>query len=388
MEENSVLFVVKYTDIIQDNLKKKFHGQMSALCALGYKVDYFEWIGDAIVLKTFGENECVEILHVHRAKLTNEQYYHSIFLPDLYRASIQALKKKDYTFVYMRHMPFLPPAIKMAKLAHSKSKLIIEIPTYPIEKEKILNGGIIRNVGTFISNAMRKRVYRHVDLFAAIGENTGGVAYGRPAVNISNGIDVGATEKRVPSISPEEINILLLASMCTWHGFDRLIAGLSDYNKKEKIILHFVGNEGDGSLEKWKLMARKCEKGEIVFHGSLFGKRLNDMVNSCDIAIGSLGLYRNGIYEAGTLKAREYMSRGLPFVYAGKDFDIPNEFPYALEVPNDDTPIDIDQIVEFAHKVSTDSCCVDIMRQYAVETMSWESQLKKVIVYLEEFRHE
>ena len=131
---------------------------------------------------------------------------------------------------------------------------------------------------------------------------------------------------------------------------------------------------------EWKASAKdKGLTGHIFFHGALYGQPLDEMIDQADIGIGTLGLYRKGSNEGATLKVREYMSRGLPFIYAGNDQAITENLEFALQVPNDDTALDMKQIIEFAKKFKNADQIPGRMREYAREHMSWDSEFEKIL---------
>ena len=117
----------------------------------------------------------------------------------------------------------------------------------------------------------------------------------------------------------------------------------------------------------------------VTFHGPLYDETLNTLVARCDVGVGSLGMYRYGLAQGMTLKLREYLARGLPFVSAVDDPALPADADFALRVPNDDTPIDMNAIVAFAQKAKSDAELSARMRAYAQASLSWEGVLRGVL---------
>jgi len=106
----------------------------------------------------------------------------------------------------------------------------------------------------------------------------------------------------------------------------------------------------------------------------LFGDELTKVFNQCQFAIGSLGRHRSGITVIKTLKNREYATRGIPFIYSEQDSDFDHQ-PYVLKAPADESPIDIEQIIEFmAHFTMKPE---DI--RHTVDHLSWQLQMNRVI---------
>ena len=116
----------------------------------------------------------------------------------------------------------------------------------------------------------------------------------------------------------------------------------------------------------------------MVFHGGVYGDDLDRMINSMDLGVSSLGLYRIGLELGTVMKGREYMARGLPFVYAGEDPTIEAGHPHAVQVPNSDAPIDMEEIVAFAKRMRAEKDAAQSMREYARSHMSWEMEFERI----------
>ena len=113
---------------------------------------------------------------------------------------------------------------------------------------------------------------------------------------------------------------------------------------------------------------------KIIFHGQLFGDELTNVFNQCQFAIGSLGRHRSGITVIKTLKNREYATRGIPFIYSEQDSDFDHQ-PYVLKAPADESPIDIQQIIDFMGDFAMTP--QDIRK--TVEHLSWKIQMQYVL---------
>jgi hypothetical protein len=121
-------------------------------------------------------------------------------------------------------------------------------------------------------------------------------------------------------------------------------------------------------IEKYHL------QDKIIFHDAIFGQQLDDVFNQCQFAIGSLGRHRSGITVIKTLKNREYATRGIPFIYSEQDSDF-DQLPYVLKAPADESPIDIQQIVDFMNHFTMKP--EDI--RHTVEHLTWTIQMQHVL---------
>ena len=98
------------------------------------------------------------------------------------------------------------------------------------------------------------------------------------------------------------------------------------------------------------------------------------MFNQCQFAIGSLGRHRSGITVIKTLKNREYATRGIPFIYSEQDSDFDQQ-PYILKAPADESPIAIQQIIDFMDHFTMKP--EDI--RMTVEHLTWKIQMRQVV---------
>ena len=203
-----------------------------------------------------------------------------------------------------------------------------------------------------------------------------------PRTTIPNGFNVQSVEVRnLPLVDNYDIHILFVGDISRWHGLDRLIRGIADYRGPVHIHFHIVG-DGDELENLIQLKKSVAPAADIHFHGFMRGHPLDAMFDTCHIAIGSLGIHRNRMKEAASLKVREYCSRGIPFLLANKDPDFSDNFEYCLHIEPTDTPVNVEEIIFFTQKVFQNTDHPKIMRKYAEEHVDWHIkglQLKEFI---------
>ncbi|MEG1009790.1 MAG: glycosyltransferase, partial [Clostridia bacterium] len=134
------------------------------------------------------------------------------------------------------------------------------------------------------------------------------------------------------------------------HGYDRLIKGMNEYYKNngdQKIVLHLVGDGEEISKYK-QLVSQYNLENNVIFHGFKSGDALNQLYDKCNIAIASLGMHRINVFLASTLKTREYGAKGMPMVTSCEIDAFPSkECDFILKFPEDESNIDVNQIIEF-----------------------------------------
>ena len=111
------------------------------------------------------------------------------------------------------------------------------------------------------------------------------------------------------------------------------------------------------------------------------------MYDTCNIAVASLGMYRIGYEVANSLKIREYVAKGMPIV-SGCPIDIfeEREFSYVCEMPNDESFINIEKIIDFfdeVYKKEEESVITEI-REFAEKYCDMSYAMRSVVNYFKE----
>lgn len=218
-------------------------------------------------------------------------------------------------------------------------------------------------------------------------------AFGIPVLSIENGIDVSGVRRRDPEHT-SVIRMIAVAGMCNFHGYDRLIEGMRIYYEQgggREIELHMVGgkDEPGNELMRYRELAHRCHlDGKIIFYGEKKGEELDKIYDKCNLAVGSLGMYRIGYQTASSLKIREYLAKGLPVITGSKtDVFEEGDFPFYLEFENNDTPIDLCKVTAFYDKIygQTDAAALNAqIREYAAQKCDMKHAIRNVIEYIQQ----
>lgn len=281
--------------------------------------------------------------------------------------------------------------LKQLRKNNPNAKILLEFPDYPTTwymTTSFLYAMLYFPIIIKDWNAGRK-YKRYVDRIV-IPQNVES-AFGIPVLPIENGIDVSDIRCREPEES-DVIRMIAVAGMCNFHGYDRLIEGMKEYyakGGKRKMELHMVGGKaapGNELLRYQQLCRGYHLEKKVIFYGEKKGEELDRIYDKCNLAVGSLGMYRIGYEMASSLKIREYLAKGLP-VITGSRVDVfeKKNFSYYLEYENNDTPIDVDKIIEFYDGIygSKDIHAVNReIREYAFRNCDMKNALKKVIDYI------
>ncbi len=369
----TILFLMKYPIHRNDNLKGKFDGQMAAARALDWQAYCIGWDEKGMSLIGDGVNERLKT----NALAAVRGYEHTKIFSDLMTAAREVMKRMRVDVMYLRYMPTFSGAVKTVKMLKEQGgRLVIEHPTYPI-KNQTYRRFLRRQIFRYTDGVLAK-INPMVDLYTLIGTPCGGELDGRPAMNIVNGIDVDAFTLHEPN-PDAPVRLLALASMSRWHGYDRILRSLAAYKGSADVRLEMVGGDGDGSLAQWRALAEELGlMSRVTFHGAQYGEALERIIAECDVGVGVLGMHRAGVKQATALKIREYTARGLPFINAVYDPAFADDPPFELRVPDDDSPISMEEIVTFAEKVKHDKDLPVQMRTRAEAGLSWRDVIKGV----------
>lgn len=281
----------------------------------------------------------------------------------------------EYVYIRSNHNAN-PFTIKMVKrMKQAGMKVVMEIPTYPYDQEYKAQG-ISRQI--FQDKIFRNRFAKYLDAIVTFSDYDR--IFGQRTIRISNGIDFDNVKmKTTINDTSKELNLIGVAEIHEWHGFDRLVKGLADYYSKPQdyiVRFHVVGYFFSSVIEndfKAIISSYHLEK-YVILHGKQHGEELDELFNLCDFGIGSLGRHRVGIQKIKTLKNREYAARGIPFIYSETDNDFDNK-PYVLKAPADETTIDIDSIISFYRNNTMSAQQI----RASIMDLSWENQMRIVL---------
>jgi len=364
----------------------KVLSQCKAFKEYGYEVDLIARQGTNVVkISTDGDVEIISEKKnlFHNAKLKNlfSKYY-----------QMKEIRKyvldKKFDVCYIRYDFSDSKFIKMlSSIKKSCKKVILELPTYPYESENSI--GLLNKLKMRIDRHYRKRLNKYIDFIVTFYDGYKEL-FGIPVLVIPNGFDFSSMQLVCTKLEPKEIHIIAVSSMREWHGYERFIEGLKIYysfnsKQKENIILHLVGN-GREYLKYKRLVENYNLEDHVILEGALHGKELNDLYEICGLGIDSLARHRSGISVLSSLKSREYGAKGIPIINSCKIDIIGKDFDYMLEVPANEEPIDIEEVVDFYKKCYDGQDRIEVakkIRKYIEEKTNMKATLKKVVLEVE-----
>lgn len=204
-------------------------------------------------------------------------------------------------------------------------------------------------------------------------------------IKIGNGIDVESIpiRKNIPKWTKETLKLIGVANVSSWHGYDRIIKSIktNKEDSKSEFDIHFTIVGNGSALKDLQRLTKELNLQKYVnFTGKLFGEELYNKYDEAHIAIGSLGLHRIGLEEAGTLKLREYCAVGIPFIYSGKDPDFTGKLNFCRSVPQSDcVSCIVKELKEMVHEY--DKINPLSIRDYANKYLDFREKIKVFLCF-------
>jgi hypothetical protein len=325
-----ITYLAEYVAATSIGVEKKINSQIKVFKQSGFDVEFINLVYSA-------KNSIIK-------KISRRV---NIFYPISYDGDFTEFNIKS-EILYIRYRHFDYPFFRFLKKFRNKGGklIIIEMPTYPFSKEI---KGILSKLILVKSYFFSLFINKYIDFIVTYSDHDR--IYKIPTIKITNGIDVSAIKVKQKLELKDCVNIIAVAHVSVWHGYDRVIRGIKEYYSKNAgdildVTFHIVG-DGPELIKLKRLAADLKLSDRVVFHGIKSGLELDKLFNEAHVAIGSLGCHRINIFSVSTLKTREYCSRGIPFVNAPTVSDISSDFKYLLYVEQNDNPIDINSVIEF-----------------------------------------
>lgn len=297
-------------------------------------------------------------------------------------------KYKNVDFIYFRKSDLDYTVYKFLsdiKRKNPKCKILFEIPTYPYKKENFHG---LKDFPMYLKDLVTSGLmHRCVDRIVTFSKDE--VIWGIPTIATQNGIDVS----KIPvchRLEPgNDIHVVEASSPAIWHGYDRFLTGLGEYYKnggKRNIIFHMIGDGGETSNYR-NIVAQYGISGHVIFHGRKFGEEFNRIYEKSYVGIDCLGRHRSGNSQNSSLKSREYAAFSLPIVSSVQLDFVDDDWKYVFYVPSDDSPVDINNFIEFYDSVYNGTNNITeieaSIRDVAERKCDMRATMKTVIDYIQ-----
>lgn len=305
-----------------------------------------------------------------------------------YQAALEQMEEPDFLYVrrtvadreYLRFW-------KHVKERFPHCRIIIELFTYPYDKDDF---GKWNAWPFYIKELLyRPKLRRYVDRFTTYTEDR--EIFGIPTIQSANGINVEGVTQISGEYEDGQINLIGVAFMQRHHGYERIIKGLHEYyakgTREYQVTLRLIGDGPEKPLYQ-ELVSRYRLEEYVLFYPTMSGEELDELYDKSDIALVSFGMYKVGVRgRLSALKSRECLAKGMPLI-TGCEIDVLSEdYPYAKVFPNDDSVIDIEEIVSLYRRIRKSGKrkkeLADTIREFAREHVSMEAVMRQIVAYID-----
>lgn len=303
-----------------------------------------------------------------------------IMMSDREKGGLELLKavdkKTDYIYIRKPSLTIkFYKFLKRIKQINPNIFIMLEIPTYPFHSE--YSG--LSKLNVLKSVHCEKKLKKVIDKIVTYSDDD--IIWGIPTIKMSNCVSYDEISMRSGSykLRPGVIRLTCAARFMYWHGLDRLIKGIKEYDGDCKIVLNVVG--GGREIDNLKKLAIGMDN--IIFHGPKNGLDLDKIFDETDIAVDALGRHRSGVYYNSSLKGKEYAARGIPSISAVRtELDTMSDYAYYLKLPADESSIDVERVIAFydkIYKTKSASAVTKEIRKRTILLFDYENGFKKVI---------
>lgn len=205
--------------------------------------------------------------------------------------------------------------------------------------------------------------------------------FNKPIKVIANGFEIQNNE--IPCFKifdNRNINLFISCSEYrSWHGIERLFKSVLNWNITNPELYICIDIVGDIKIEDFN---RQLIPKNVEFHGLKSNEEILKLAQNSNFGISTLSLYKKQMFEACPLKSRDYISIGLPFLYAYDDVDIPLNNIFGLKIPNDNTLIDLESIIDWLNYIKFNLTKFKLDWISLKKNISWEQKLKNYLDFI------
>ncbi len=255
------------------------------------------------------------------------------------------------------------------------TRIISEHHSDPVSERAARRGSTSARPWDRFADALLPIYLRHiagaVGVTPEISASLSRAAPGLPTAWCSNGVDCHGTPFRGRRrFAGGDLDIVAaLGTEAPWHGLDRLVTGLRSFRGPHRINLRIAGRS--------HLPDENGPHYSVTNLGQQTPADLDRTLAEAHLGIASLALHRAGLRQACPIKSREYAARGLPFIYAYDDPDLPTGLPGVLQLQGGDDALDPTAIVEFAAALPANAA--ESLRRFAETRLDWSCKLPEYL---------
>lgn len=355
-------------------ITRKVREQIQAFRKLGYEVFYSGYLKNGVAIFNNKDEIIEEKKYLFKNEILNHIFRRYLLL--ILCFNFISRTKINFTVSYLRYHFFDMFYIKLLKeLNRKKTQVIIEAHSYPV-----FTKNNYFNIFYILDKFYSRKVYKYCDLIAAM--NNYKKIWGISTYEIENTLNIEKYSLKNYKKLQDKFILINVAFENKTHGLDRIINGLDTYYKNNPEIMIEIILIGEYSKKTINLVKKLDLLKYVHFVGKKTKEEIDEYMNKAHFAIGSLGNHRANSFYGSALKTKEYMARGIPFVY-GWNEKILKDFPFALKVPLNEEKINLEEVLKFYRKIDNEKLPQDIREYLLKNNCSWEEQFKNILFYKE-----
>lgn len=295
-------------------------------------------------------NEAYAIETIASASIEKEAFGAAYF--GAFRYLFDHACDNDFDIVYFRRlMSKIAYAAPHFKHLSKHCSIVYEIPTFPFD--------VPANKLYALRDKLEMLIYRSCKKYISV---TSCCLYqhGRPDDDwllFENGIDISNyTIHDVPPLDEPDgtVNMLMIANMQSWHRSERILHALKDYTGAHKLHLIVASPESD-EYRAMQRLANELGVAEMIdFNGFLPISKINEIAETCHLAVGQLSGSEYGVMETHAIKHKDYCGLGLPMFSTCTDTSFPDGYPYFYFIKDTDAEINLDEIIHWYEKIRSE----------------------------------
>lgn len=356
-------------------ITQKVKKQIEAFQELGYDVIYSGYLEDGVAIFDNTGNILVK----------KKYFFKNGKINHILRRYMLLLLCKDYflkndvelEFSYLRYHFFDSFYINLLKVLKKKSKkVIMEAHSYPVFVKKDRFNPI-----KILDEMYSKKAHKYCDYIASM-TNLKTICE-IPTYEIENTLNIDDFKIKEYKRVENKFIFINVAFENITHGLDRLIKGISNYYKtiykttSIDIELLLIGEYSNSTK---KLVEDLSLSEKVKFLGKMKRDEIDTYIDEAHFAVGSMGNHRANSYYGSALKTKEYIARGIPFVYGWEERILIN-FPFAYKVPLNEEPVDIKKILEFYRKIENKDLAIKMRKFLEENNRSWQQQFYELLKF-------
>ena len=257
-----------------------------------------------------------------------EYFFQNKYYKILFEYLENYVERENFEAIYFRHAFANYPLLHFVN--KYKGKVIFEHNTKEISELELClkeDSGLKYNI--LMEKLLAKKIFSRSLFGVAVTKEIENYENKRAGFNYCNFIYKNPirTEDFTPRIlvkNKKYTIAALIGSYDEWHGLDLLCDDIRLNNKESLFRFIYIGN-------RTKRVEEICEGIEINFVGKQEKEGILKYLGSADITMGTLAPYRSNVFELSSLKTREYIAMGVPFIIGCEDTAMNNLDPEIMQ---------------------------------------------------------